>query len=206
MSKTRRNFLRIAGHVAGGAALAGAGVRIFSPPADDAEFVPQARRFAWQIDPDKCRYCGTCETACVRKPSAAKAVNDQKKCSNCVVCYGHITNKNIESEKIDSHGKRVCPHDAVRRKNFCGGLDGMYLYSHDHGRCTGCAQCVKKCNEEGTASMFMVIRPDLCLGCNECAIAVACPHNAIERIPREPADDFKGIYGLEDAYWMEMGG
>ena len=50
--------------------------------------------------------------------------------------------------------------------------------------------------------MFLVIRPDLCLGCNDCAIAAVCPHDAIERIPRESADDFRGIYGLEEIYWM----
>lgn len=206
MAQSRRTFLNLAGHVAGGTALAGAGVRLFSPPAKDAEFIPQARRFAWQIDPNKCLYCGRCETACVRKPSAAKAINDPKKCSNCVVCYGHITNKNIESDRIDSHGERVCPHDAVLRRNFCGGPDGMFLYAHDHGRCTGCSKCVKECTEKGTASMFMIIRPDLCLGCNECSIAAACPHEAIEHIPREPADDFKGVYGLEDIFWMEREG
>ncbi len=206
MTNTRRDFLRIAGHAAGGVALAGAAARIFSAPADDAVFIPQARRFAWQIDPGKCLSCGTCETACVRKPSAAKAINDPKKCSNCVVCYGHIKNLHIESEKIDSDGERICPRDAVLRKNFCGGVDGMFIYSHDHAKCTGCAACVKKCNEEGSASMFMVIRPDLCLGCNECAIAFACPHNAIERIPREAVDDFRGIYGLEDFFWMEEQG
>ncbi len=203
MSKSRRSFLRLGGHVVGGLGLATATARIFSPPSVDAEFVPQKRRFAWQIDPLKCQSCSVCETACVRKPSAAKALNDPKKCSNCVVCYGHIGNKHIESDKIDTEGERICPYDAVLRKNFCGGLDGMFLYSHNHSRCTGCAKCVKHCKEEGTGSMFMVIRPDLCLGCNECAIAVSCPHNAIERIPCAPADDFKGIYGLEDAYWME---
>ncbi|MDH3982094.1 MAG: hypothetical protein OES84_04245 [Kiritimatiellaceae bacterium] len=203
MGQSRRNFIRISGHVAGGLGLTALAARIFSPPAEDAEFIPQNRRFAWQINPDKCRNCNACEIACVRKPSAAKALNDPKKCSNCVVCYGHIKNKHIESDKIDSHGERICPYNAVLRKNFCGGIDGMYLYSHNHAKCTGCAKCVKKCNEEGTGSMFMVIRPDLCLGCNECAIAVACPHDAVERIPREPVDDFKGIYGLEDAYWME---
>lgn len=202
MSKSRRNFLRMAGHAAGGVALAGATVRIFSPPAEDAVYIPQARRFAWQIDPEKCRSCGICETACVRKPSAAKAINDQKKCSNCVVCYGHISNLSIESERIDSDGERICPHDAVVRKNYCGGINGMFLYSHDHGLCTGCAKCVEACNSHGTKSMFMVIRPDLCLGCNECSIAGACPHDAIERIPRESVDDFRGVFGLEDAYWM----
>lgn len=206
MSRSRRNFIRVAGHVLGGAALCGATARIFSPPAEDAEFIPQNRRFAWQIDPDKCQYCGLCETTCVRKPSAVKALNDQKKCSNCVVCYGHISNSKIESALIDSDGERICPHDAVLRKNFCGGLDGMFLYSQDHAGCTGCSKCVEACNVHGTKSMFLAIRPDICLGCNECAIAVACPHNAIERIPRESVDDFRGIYGLEDLYWMEEQG
>jgi electron transport complex protein RnfB len=206
MGRSRRNFLRICGHAAGATALAAAALRIFSPPAQEAEFIAQARRFAWQIDPEKCRYCGVCETACVRRPSAVKALNDQKKCSNCVVCYGHIKNLKIDSDKIDSEGKRVCPHDAVLRKHFCGGIDGMFLYSQDHALCTGCAACVKKCIEHGTKSMFLAIRPDLCLGCNECAIAVACPHQAIERIPREPVDDFRGVYGLEELYWMEEQG
>lgn len=205
MARSRRNFMRIAGYAVGSATLAGATVRIFSPPAEEAEFIPQARRFAWQIDPEKCQYCGLCETACVRKPSAVKAVNDPKKCSNCVVCYGHISDSKIESTKIDSDGKRVCPYDAVQRKNFSGGLDGLFLYSHDHAACTGCGKCVEACNVHGTGSMFLAIRPDLCFGCNECAIAVACPHDAIERIPREPVDDFLGVYGLEDLYWMDGG-
>lgn len=196
----RRNFLRVGGQLTGAALLATAAARIFSPPNEDAEFVAQGRRFCWQIDPEKCRYCGICETACVRKPSAVKALNDQKKCSNCVVCYGHITDTHIESEKIDREGTRVCPYNAVLRKNFSGGADGMFLYSHDQSNCVGCAKCVKRCNERGTQSMFLVIRPDLCLGCNECAIAVACPHNAIERIPREPVDDYHGDYRFDTAY------
>jgi len=203
MSLSRRSFIKITGHVLGASVLTGAAVRLFSEPADDAEFIPQARRYAWQIDPAKCRYCGICETACVRKPSAVKALNDQRKCSNCVVCYGHISDLWIESERIDSAGKRVCPHDVVLRKNFCGGLDGMFLYSHDHAGCTGCAKCVKACNEHGTKSMFLAIRPDLCLGCNSCAIAAACPHDAIERIPREPTDDLLEPEGIDELLWTD---
>ena len=54
--------------------------------------------------------------------------------------------------------------------------------------------------------MFMIIRPDLCLGCNACDIARACPHDAVERIPREAADAFRGLYGLEDFGGMESDG
>lgn len=202
---SRRNFLRRTSQAAGAATLTAAAARIFSPPGEDAEFIAQGRRFAWQIDPERCRSCGICETACVRKPSAAKALNDPKKCSNCVVCYGHITDSHIDSDKIDSDGARVCPVDAVKRINFSGGADGMFLYEQDHGKCIGCARCVKRCTSHGTRSMFLAIRPDLCLGCNECAIARACPHDAVERVPRETLDDYLGDYWFDHTYLMGEG-
>jgi electron transport complex protein RnfB len=201
----RRKALRISGQMLGASSLCALGWRVFSPPSEDADFIAQGRRFAWQIDPEKCEYCGLCETACVRKPSAVKALNDQKKCSNCVVCYGHITDTHIDSDKIDSEGERVCPVDAVVRKNFSGGVNGMFLYSNDPKLCIGCSKCVKRCNERGTKSMFLAIRPDLCLGCNECAIAIACPHDAIERIPREPVDDYRGDWWFDSVYMMGEG-
>lgn len=201
----RRKVLRTVGELLGAATLGALGWRVFSPPTEDADFIAQGRRFAWEIDPEKCKYCGLCETACVRKPSAVKAVNDQRKCSNCVVCYGHISDSHIESEKIDSEGQRVCPEDAVQRENFCGGVDGMFLYRQDPRLCVGCAKCVKRCNEHGSKSMFLIIRPDLCLGCNECSIAIACPEKAIIRIPREPVDDYRGDYWFDQTYLMGGG-
>ena len=242
----RKEFFRRSGHALGLAVLGTLGARMLMNPSDEAEFIAQGRRFAWQIDPDKCQSCGLCATTCVRKPSAVKAVNDPKKCSNCVVCYGHITDSKIDSEKIDSEGKRVCPVDAVVRENFSGGKDGMFLYANDlwvvdrsgdeeacidcgncvercevgalafdehdkelkidYKRCIGCGQCTKRCNEYGSQSMFLMIRPDLCLGCNECAIAVACPHAAIERVPRETADDYRGDYYFDTSDFLyDMG-
>ena len=186
--------------------MAGVGARLFAPPAEDSVFIPQARRYAWQVDPTKCRACANCESACVRRPSAVKALNDQKRCSNCVVCYGHIHDTSIESSRIDSDGRRICPHDAVTRKNFCGGLDGMYLYGHDHDRCTGCAKCVLACNTHGSKSMFLAIRPDLCLGCNECAIAAACPHDAVERVPLDAVTDLLDLPGMDEWLWSEEEG
>jgi electron transport complex protein RnfB len=206
MKQSRRDHLKIAGNLLGVATLGGIATRIFSPPSEEAEFVAQGRRFAWQIDPDKCQSCGLCATSCVRKPSAVKAVNDPKKCSNCVVCYGHITSTKIDSDKIDSEGERVCPVDAVKRTNFSGGVNGMFLYAQDPKLCIACGRCTNRCNEHGSQSMFLVIRPDLCLGCNECTIATACPHNAIERIPREPVDDYRGDYWFDSSdyfYGME---
>ena len=179
----RRQFVLWAGRSACLAGLGGVVWRILSGGKPDASFVQPPHRHGWQIRPEKCRYCGLCSTACVRSPSAVKAVNDQKKCSNCVVCYGHIKERQLESTKIESHGTRVCPRHAVDRKNYSGGLDGYYLYSINPDLCIGCSTCVAECNTHGTGSMFLMIRPDLCLGCNECAIARVCPHKAIERVP-----------------------
>jgi electron transport complex protein RnfB len=190
----RREFIIRLGRIITAMFFAGAVWRIFFTSSKNSEFEQPARRFGWQINPEKCRYCGACGTACVRQPAAVKAVNDQKKCSNCVVCYGHISNRTIPSAMIEKSGLRVCPNDAVIRKNFSGGLDGSFLYNVDHSRCIGCAKCVKECNVLGTRSMFLVIRPDLCLGCNSCACARACPYGAIEQVPVGMADDYSGEY------------
>ena len=195
---SRRDFIRIAGQVSCVGVLGGIAYRVFTGVSADAEFDQPTTRYAWQINNEKCTFCSICESACVRKPSAVKAVNDQKKCSFCVICYGHITNKTIDSDKVNSDGIRVCPQDAVLRRNYSGGLDGYYIYSIDDERCDGCGKCAKFCNEYGTKSMFLIIRPDLCLGCNRCAIAEACPEKAVERIPIASEDDFRGEYGLDD--------
>jgi len=213
MAVKRREFLKKMGQVAGLTVIGGTAARLLLSKDDpDATYIQPKNRFAWQIDPDKCRYCGICKTACVRQPSAVKAVNDQKKCSYCVVCYGHISNHGLASDEIVSKGKLICPLNAVKRENYCGGLDGYYLYSIDHDVCDGCGECVKQCCTLGSESMFLTIRPDLCLGCNQCSIATACPHNAILREPIEASDSFKGYYDPDeessDSYgdddWDEM--
>lgn len=192
----RRSFLRKVGQATCVIALGGIAYRIAGQHMDEETAGPRSR-YVWQINPDKCTNCGKCETHCVRMPSAVKAVNDQKKCSNCVVCFGHISNKEIASDQIMSGGKRICPNDAVIRNNHSGGKDGYFLYDIDSDKCTGCGKCAKVCTEKGTKSMFLIIRPDLCLNCNSCDIARACPDNAIERLYIGPEDDFKGIYELE---------
>jgi electron transport complex protein RnfB len=177
----RRNFIRIAGRAACGLAMGGMVYRVVGNHLVD-EMPGPATRHAWQIDPNKCVGCDKCKTGCVRKPSAAKAVNDQKKCSFCVVCYGHISNKYIDSEKIMSDGKRVCPKDAVSRVDYTGKPDGYFVYDIDDDKCDGCGLCVEACLKKGTKSMFMIIRPDLCLNCNSCKIALQCPEIAIEMV------------------------
>jgi len=117
-----------------------------------------------------------------------------------VACYGHLSDLTVSSESIQSKGERVCPYDAVIRKELSGGKDGYHTYTIDEARCTACGKCAKRCNELGTKSMFLIIRPDLCIGCNRCNIAAVCPENAIEQAHSWPEDDFRGDYELE----MEM--
>ncbi len=192
----RRAFLRNLGRIGCGLAIGGVAARVISAHANPETAGPKSR-FMWQINHEKCTYCGKCEIACVRTPSAVKAVNDQKKCSNCVVCFGHISNKEIASDKIDSDGKRICPTDAIIRKNYSGGADGYFLYDIDHKKCIGCGKCAAKCNHEGSNSMYLIIRPDLCVNCNSCNIAAKCPSGAIEKLFYGPEDNFRGIYELE---------
>ena len=194
----RRKFLHWLGRSLGLMTLGGIVWRVMTTKRPEAEFIQPSHRYGWQIDPEKCRFCSLCETACVRKPSAVKAVNDQKKCSYCVVCYGHISDRQIASNQINSHGQRICPYDAVERKRFSGGIEGYYLYTVDSKRCTGCGRCVSECNRHGSRSMFLIIRPDLCLGCNDCSIAKVCPQQAVERVPMGAVDDFRGYYIPQD--------
>ncbi len=192
----RRKFLINAGRIACGLAIGGVTYRVVSAHLNEDTAGPRTRH-AWQIDPIKCKACDKCKTMCVRTPSAVKAVNDQKKCSFCVVCYGHISNKRIASEKIMTEGKRICPKDAVKRIDYSHRPDGYFIYEIDEDKCDGCGKCVEACTKKGTKSMFLIIRPDLCLNCNSCKIAINCPAQAVDKVFIGPEDDFKGIWEFE---------
>ena len=197
---SRRGFLVQGGRAVAVAALGATTYRLVAGRSADSDFERPPARYAWRIDPQKCTFCGKCEIACVRKPSAVKAVNDQKKCSNCVVCHGHLLDEDTPTEKIDTEGRKVCPYGAVSRRNFGG---DYYIYTIDDSYCVGCGKCAKRCDDDGSQSMFLIIRPDLCLNCNQCNIALECPAGAIERIPLSPEDNYRGEYGLDE--FMEDG-
>ncbi|MBT3278441.1 MAG: 4Fe-4S binding protein [Phycisphaerales bacterium] len=177
----RRTFLKWTGRGAGVVALATVGVC--------AGNAAGAVRPRWQIDPDKCVRCGKCETACVRKPSAVKALNDLEMCANCFACHGHVhTSKN---KRQNEYGKSVldcdpendpliCRLDAVDRTRI--NRSNRYTYTINHDLCVGCGDCVERCTAIGMGSMFLSILPTLCHGCNECAIARVCPEDAIVRV------------------------
>ncbi len=206
MHPGRRKFIQFGGQWIASAVLGAAAWRVFSGADPHAEFRQPRGPYVWRINLDKCTFCGKCETSCVRIPSAVKAVNDPVKCSYCVACYGHLANLTIASDRIATEGLRVCPYDAVRRKEFSGGKDGYHLYSIDQDRCTACGICAKRCNELGTKSMFLIIRPDLCLACNRCSIAEVCPEHAIEWAHSFPEDNYRGDFALDKAMAREEGG
>jgi electron transport complex protein RnfB len=167
---TRRAFLtdtvRTTGLVASAAALGALAAR------------PAEGEMVWQIDPDLCVYCGRCADECVLGPSAVKCVHAYALCGYCKLCFGLLRDKRT-GNYITAENNR-CPTDAIRRTFI---EDPYYEMHIDEELCIGCAKCVKGCNLYGNGSMYLQIRHDRCVNCNQCAIAKACPSRAIVRVP-----------------------
>ena len=61
--------------------------------------------------------------------------------------------------------------------------------------CSGCAKCVKGCGAFGNGSLYLQVRHDRCLNCNECSIAEECPSGAFKRVPADHPYILKGKQG-----------
>lgn len=180
MSGDRRSFFKwlvrgtaagAVGAVAAAAAVQGAG----------------ARKTVWQIDPEKCVQCGRCATSCVLPESAVKCVHRYAMCGYCNLCFGFFR---PDAKALTSAAEnQVCPTDALKRKFI---EDPYFEYTIDEGRCIGCARCVKGCTAFGNGSLYLQIRHDRCAQCNQCAIAVDCPTQAIARVPADKPYRIKG--------------
>jgi len=134
----------------------------------------------WQVDPFKCTQCGRCATACVLGPSAVKCVHDYPMCGYCKLCFGFFqTNPSALDTGAEN---QMCPTGAIRRTFV---EDPYHEYVIEESLCIGCGKCVKGCNRFGNGSLYLQVRHDRCLNCNQCAIARACPANAFVRLPAE---------------------
>ena len=186
---TRRDVL---GHAVRGAALLGLG--------GAATYLGLKARAegAWQLDAERCvnsrlgavgvDVCDRCATTCVLPLSAVRAVNDHSKCGRCYICPAYFEIKSA----VDEHGlpsQKLCPRDALKRTPI-GEIDpddpanNFYEYTIDEKLCNGCGKCVMGCKEPaGLSSIRLEVRYNLCVACNRCSIAIACPDQAYERTP-----------------------
>ena len=145
----------------------------------------------WQIDPEKCVQCGQCATYCVIDPSAVKCVHAYALCGYCDLCFGYFPPGFEPSESFEQPAAeaQLCPTGAIKRKWIEG---PHYEYTIDENLCIGCGKCIKGCNNFGNGSLFLQVRHNRCVNCNECSIAAACPSNAIRRVPADHPYLLKG--------------
>ena len=135
-------------------------------------------RTSWQIDPRKCTQCGQCATACVLTPSAVKCVHAYAMCGYCKLCFGYFHSG--APELTEAAENQLCPAGALQRTFV---EDPYFEYTVDESKCLGCAVCVKGCTQYGNGSLYLQIRHDRCVNCNQCNIARVCPGHAIVRVP-----------------------
>jgi electron transport complex protein RnfB len=144
----------------------------------------------WQIDPQKCTQCGLCATECVLTPSAVKCVHAYDLCWYCDLCGGYHQSYTQDPDTAAEH--QLCPTSAINRTYI---ENPFYKYDIDEAKCIGCGLCVKGCNAFGNGSLFLQVRHDRCVNCNECAIARACPASAFVRVPADRPYILKGKQG-----------
>lgn len=139
------------------------------------------QRLLWQIDPDRCIACDRCQTQCVLDVSAVKSVQCFALCGYCDRCTGYFPTKDFA---LDTGAEnQLCPTGAITRQFIeAQGDERFFEYTIRESLCIGCGKCVAGCRLMN-GSLYLQIRHDRCLNCNECAIAVACPTQAIVRVP-----------------------
>lgn len=126
----------------------------------------------WQIDPQKCQKCGRCETECVLPVSAVKCVHQFQSCGYCDFCSGYYREGRIA---LDTAAENLlCPRDALKRKFI---EEPYFEYTVDE--------------DFGNGSLIMQVKRDLCVNCNDCAIARVCPSDAFVKVSSDNPYLFK---------------
>ena len=138
----------------------------------------QQQRRVWQLDPNTCVQCGNCATHCVLTPSAVKCVHAFAICGYCKLCTGYFPPD--PNDLTTAAENQLCPTGAIQRSYI---EDPYYEYTIDEELCIGCGKCVEGCATFGNGSLFLQVRHDRCLNCNQCTIAAACPSRSYRRVP-----------------------
>ena len=116
-----------------------------------------------------------------------KCIHAHVMCGYCKLCFGHF--RPGANALTTAAENQMCPTGAIVREFV---EEPYYEYTVEEELCNGCAKCVKGCNTFGNGSLFLQVRHDRCLDCNECAIAVACPADAFRRVPANTPYLLKG--------------
>ena len=172
----RREFLGLLGRGAGVLTLGGVlGALIHESHARAAD-----GGNLWQIDPAKCIQCGKCATNCVLAQSAVRCFHAFAVCGYCDLCTGFFE---AQPNALNTGAEnQACPTAAIQRAFI---EDPYFEYQIKRELCIGCGRCVKGCTAYGNGSLYLQIDHEFCEHCNRCAIAMACPSDAISRVPAE---------------------
>jgi len=147
-----------------------------------------ASKTVWQLDPAKCVQCGMCATSCVLEQSAVRCTHVYNMCGYCDLCGGYL--KPDVKEITTAAENQLCPTSAIGRKYI---EEPFFEYHIIEELCIGCAKCVKGCGAFGNGSLQLQVRHNICVNCNQCAIARDCPADAFSRVPANNPYLFKGF-------------
>ena len=178
----RRDFLRSSLHTVASITIGGiAGYLIGRSSSEE---------MVWQLDPNLCIQCEKCSQNCVLPQSAVKAVHSFSMCGYCDLCSGYLQ-PGAKSRDTGAENQ-LCPTGAIKR-TF---VEPPYFeYTIDENLCIGCGKCVKGCGAFGNGSLYLQVKHDLCLNCNECSIARQCPSQAYKRVPASKPYILRGDEG-----------
>jgi len=179
---SRRDFIRSGLHTAAGIALGGlAGVLISRSASGD---------MVWQLDPNICVQCEKCSQNCVLPQSAVRVVHSFSMCGYCDLCSGYLQ-PGAKSRDTGAE-TRLCPTGAIKRTYV---EEPYFEYTIDEELCIGCGKCVKGCGAFGNGSLYLQVKHDRCLNCNECSIGRSCPSGAYRRVPASSPYILRGDEG-----------
>ena len=151
-----------------------------------------SEEMVWQLDPNLCTQCEKCSVNCVLPISAVKCVHSYSMCGYCDLCSGYLE-PGAKSRDTGAENQ-LCPTGAIKRTFI---EDPYFEYIIDEKLCIGCGKCVKGCSSFGNGSLYLQVRHDRCVNCNECSIARSCPAQAYKRVPSKTPYILRGDEGIK---------